>query len=79
MNQISRLFLTFSLVADETTGCCQEAFFGCWGHDLVSFAISEKFKQESMYGLLARTKKSCRYREVAISGGSTVLNFNRLD
>ena len=23
-----------------------------------------------MYGLLARTKKSCRYREVAISGGS---------
>ena len=71
--------MTFSLVADETTGCCQEAFFGCWGHDLVSFAISEKFKQESMYGLLARTKKSCRYREVAISGGSRLdcIKFQR--
>ena len=33
-------------------------FFGCYGNDLVSVAVVERFKQESMYGLSARTKKS---------------------
>ena len=36
-------------------------------------AIVERFKQELMYGLSAGTKKSGRNREVAVSGGSTVL------
>ena len=29
-------------------------------------AVVERFKQELMYGLSARTKKSGRYREVAV-------------
>ena len=35
-------------------------------------AVVERLKQEVMYGLSARTKKSGRCREVAVSGGSTV-------
>ena len=35
-------------------------------------AIIERFKQVLMYGLSAETKKSGRYREVAVSGGLTV-------
>ena len=36
-------------------------------------AVVERFKQELMYGLSAGTKKCGRYREVAVSGGSTVV------
>ena len=43
-------------------------------------AVVERFKQELIYGLSAGTKKSGRFREVAVSGGSTVqnsyINFN---
>ena len=35
-------------------------------------ASVDRFKQESMYGLSAGTKKSGRGREVAVTGGSTV-------
>ena len=38
-------------------------------------AVVERFKQEVMYGLSAGTKKSGRCREVAVSGGSTVLEL----
>ena len=37
-------------------------------------AVVERFKEESMYGLSAGIKKSGRCREVAVTGGSTVLN-----
>ena len=36
-------------------------------------AVVERFKQESMYGL--PPNKSGRYREVAVSGCSTVVSF----
>ena len=36
-------------------------------------AVVERFKQESMYELSA--KKSGHCREVAVSGGSTVVSF----
>ena len=39
-------------------------------------AVVERFKQESMYGLSTGTKKSGAYREVVVSGGSTV-DFKR--
>ena len=32
-------------------------YFGSWGHALVAVAVVERFKQESMYGLSAGTKK----------------------
>ena len=37
-------------------------YFGSWRRALVAVAVVEKFKQESMYGLSAETKKSglCR-------------------
>ena len=38
-------------------------------------AVVERFKQEVMYGLSAGTKKSGFCREVAVSGGSTVLEL----
>ena len=45
-------------------------YFGSWGRALVAVAVEERFKQESMYGLSAGTKKSGCCREVAVSGGS---------
>ena len=47
-------------------------YFGSWGRTLVAVAVVERFKQVLMYGLSARTKKSGRCGEVAVSGGSTV-------
>ena len=41
-------------------------YFGSWGHSLVAVAVVERFKQELMYGLSTGTKKSGRYREVAV-------------
>ena len=38
----------------------------------MAVAVVERFKQEVIYGLSARTKKSGRCGEVAVSGGSTV-------
>ena len=38
----------------------------------MAVAVVERFKQELMYGLSARTKKCGCCREVAVSGGSTV-------
>ena len=32
-------------------------YFGSWGRVLVAVAVVERFKQESMYGLSAGTKK----------------------
>ena len=32
-------------------------YFGSWGRALVAVAVDESFKQESMYGLSAGTKK----------------------
>ena len=36
-------------------------------------AVVERFKQVSMYGLSAGTKKKGHCREVAVTGGSTVV------
>ena len=36
----------------------------------MAVAVVERFKQESMYGLSAGTKKKWRLSEVAVSGGS---------
>ena len=62
------------------TGRCREVIiFGSWGRTLVAVTAErgvERFKQELMYGLSARTKKCGRCREVAVSGGSTVLFSN---
>ena len=41
-------------------------------------AFLEKLKQEWMYELSAK-KKNGRYREVAVSGGSTVINWLRFN
>ena len=40
----------------------------------MAVAVVERFKQEVIYGLSAGTKKGGRFGEVAISGGSTVIN-----
>ena len=39
----------------------------------MAVAVVERFKQESMYGLSAGTKKSGRCGEVPVSGSLTVL------
>ena len=41
----------------------------------VAVAVVERFKQESVYGLSAGLKEDSRCGEVAVSGGSNVLNF----
>ena len=43
------------------------------GRASVAVAVVERFKQESMYGLSARKKKSGHGRKGAVSGGSTVI------
>ena len=51
-----------------------ERLFWQLGTDaLVAVTVVEMFKQESMYGLSAGTKKSGRCREGAVSGGSTTI------
>ena len=40
----------------------------------MAVAVVERFKQELMYGLSAGARKSGRCREVAVSGGSTVVS-----
>ena len=51
-------------------------YFGSWGRTLVAVAVVERFKQLLMYGLSAGTKKSGRCREMAVSGGSTVIKLD---
>ena len=41
-------------------------YFGSWGRVLVAFSVVKRFKEESMYGLSAGTRKSGCCREVAI-------------
>ena len=41
-------------------------YFGSWGRALVAVAVEERFKQESMYGLSAGTKKSGCCREMVV-------------
>ena len=48
------------------------------GRAFVTVADVERFKQESMYGLSAgakKRKKKGHCREVAVSGGSTVVKY----
>ena len=44
----------------KKTGRCWEDILGSWGHALVVVAVVERFKDESMYGLPAGTKKTGR-------------------
>ena len=46
--------------------------FGSCGHASVAVVVVQRFKEESMYGLFAGTKEKGRFREVAVSGSSTV-------
>ena len=55
-DQFSWPFLTFSSVA-EKLAVVERLFFASWWHALVGVAVAERFKKESMYGMLAGTKK----------------------
>ena len=46
-------------------------YFGSWGHALVTVAVVEWLKQESMYGMSTGTEKWL----LAVGGGSTVYHF----
>ena len=64
----------------KKTGRCREVTLVVnWGHTLVAVAVEEKFKQVSMYGLSVGTKKKrlLYSRDVAVSGGSTVVKYHR--
>ena len=54
-------------------------YFGSLGHALVAIGVIERFKQESLYGLFSRTRKSGHCGEIAISGGSTVLCWDHFN
>ena len=59
MDKISRPFFTFTSVAEKNWPLTR-GYFGSWRRALVAVAVVERFKQESMYGLSAETKKSGR-------------------
>ena len=44
----------------------------------MAIAVVERFKQEPIFGLSGRTKISGHCREVAVSGGLTVLHVHKL-
>ena len=48
------------------------------GHTLVAIAVVERFKQEPIFGLSAGTNIRGRCRQVAVSGGLTVLHVYKL-
>ena len=56
MDQISRPFSIF-LSASWKNWLLSRGYFGSLGHTLGAIGIIERFKQESLYGLFARTKK----------------------
>ena len=65
------------VLTKRTVLAVARGYFGSWGRTLVSVAVVERFKQELRYGLSAGTKQSGRCREVAVSGGSTVITLAR--